>query len=242
MWVGMRQIQNFGDERQTTACAYCYNSTETRDHIPPRVLLDEPFPENLSVVPACLECNNAASADEEYLACLVECVIFGTTEPANLDREKVRRLLRERPALQARLAESHQQEEKQSIFSIEMKRVERIVIKLARGHSLYELNEPQLVEPSSVKIDPLHLLSIAEREAFERTIENGFSVWPEVGSRAMQRLIENGSEWIEIQPSRYRYIVTTDVTVRVRVVLSEYLACEVIWSNDRSKETNLPIL
>lgn len=226
----MRQIRNFGDVRQTAACAHCGGVTETRDHVPARVLLDTPFPQNLPVVFACTECNNAASADEEYLACLVECVICGTTTPASLRREKVRRILTQRPALQAKLAKDRQQDGEQSVFSVELDRIKRIVVKLARGHCLYELNEAQLAASENVGIAALHLLGNAEREAFERTTAGkGLALWPEVGSRAMQRLVEDGSEWIIVQPGRYRYLATADATVRVRLVLSEYLACEVIW-------------
>lgn len=221
----MLYLNNYGDERQVAACAYCRSATETRDHVPARVLLDEPFPENLPVVPACLECNNSASADEEYLACLVECVICGTTKPGNLARDKIRRLLTGRSALQAKLDTAQQA----GVFDIELERVERVIVKLARGHSLYELNEPQLAAPSRVGIAPLHLLDAAAREAFENASGEGFSVWPEIGSRAMQRLVKDGHGWIEGQSGRYRYLATADDLVRVRMVLSEYLACEVIW-------------
>lgn len=226
----MRQIPNYGDTRQIAACAYCGGRTQTRDHVPSRVLLDEPFPENLPIVPACLECNNQASADEEYLACLVECVIFGTTEPASLGREKIRRLLTERATLQARIAAAHRREE--SVFSVELERIERIVVKLARGHALYELNEAQLYTPSCVKIAPLHLLGDEAREAFECSAGDSFGGWPEVGSRAMQRLADSGETWIEVQPGRYRYRASADGSVQVCMVLSEYLACEVVWNGE----------
>ena len=121
-------------------------------------------------------------------------------------------------------------ENEQSFFKIELDRVERVVFKLAQGHTVYELNEPQSAEPSSVVISPLHLLDNGMREAFESTSGCGFAIWPEVGSRAMQCLVQNDNGWIEVQLGRYRYFVTTDAVVRVRLVLSEYLACEVIWN------------
>lgn len=223
----MQQLTNHGDSREAAACTYCRNDTETRDHVPARVLLDEPFPENLSVVPSCLACNNAASADEEYLACLVECVVCGTTKPAEIGRPKIRRLLGERPALQARLTAAHTRNAGASIFAVEQDRVAHIVVKLARGHSLYELNESVVDAPSYLDVIPLHLLN--DRAEFERTNGNGFGVWPEVGSRAMQRLAEAGQQWIDVQPGRYRFIATAEAVVRVRLVLSEYLACEVVW-------------
>ncbi len=59
------------------------------------------------------------------------------------------------------------------------------------------------------------------------------SFWPEVGSRAMQRIIVESpgtSMWIEAQRGRYRYIASVaDVGTVDRFVLSEYLACEVVW-------------
>lgn len=62
---------------------------------------------------------------------------------------------------------------------------------------------------------------------------SGLSVWPEVGSRALQRVVEgtdlDGLGWITVQPGRYRYSVTANGGVTVRMVLSEYLAGEVIW-------------
>jgi len=226
----MRQLKNDGDTRQAEACAYCGEATQTRDHVPSRILLDEPFPENLPVVPACLPCNNKASFDEEYLACLIECVICGTTDPARVGREKIRRTLAKQHALQARLTAALRWENEQSLFNIELDRVERIVVKLAQGHALYELNEPQLAKPSSVVISPLGLLDNDVRGAFENTSGYDFAIWPEVGSRAMQRLVQNAHGWLEVQLGRYRYLATTDTVVRVRLVLSEYLACEVIWS------------
>ncbi len=32
----MRQLKNFGDDRQTDHCVYCAKGIETREHIPPR--------------------------------------------------------------------------------------------------------------------------------------------------------------------------------------------------------------
>ena len=68
----------FVDERLTGKCIYCGRNPETRDHVPSRVLLDKPFPDNLPVVDACRTCNEDFSQDEEYLACLIECAICGT--------------------------------------------------------------------------------------------------------------------------------------------------------------------
>jgi len=45
----MRQLHSFADDRLLAGCVYRSGSTETRDHVPSRVLLDEPYQENLPV-------------------------------------------------------------------------------------------------------------------------------------------------------------------------------------------------
>jgi len=57
----MEQLRNFGDARQMAFCAYCGRGTETRNDVTSKVFLDEPYPTNLSVVPACQSCNEGSS-------------------------------------------------------------------------------------------------------------------------------------------------------------------------------------
>lgn len=49
-------------------CAYCGAEDRelTDDHVPPKLMLEEPFPDNLVTVPACLECNQRFQKDDEY--------------------------------------------------------------------------------------------------------------------------------------------------------------------------------
>ena len=229
----MEQLWNFGDQRQVAWCAYCGRGTSTRDHVPSKVLLDKPYPENLPVVPACRDCNEGLSIDEEYVACLMECATTGSAFPSDVWRPKVQRILSEKPALAARLAASREQIAETTQFSIEGDRVKRVLLKLGRGHALFELNEPQFTEPSNLVYVPLPSLPRDIRTRFEELPEP--SVWPEVGSRAMQRLVEAGDlsrEWIVVQPSRYRYVAFAESTIVVRIVLSEYLGCEVVWGEN----------
>ncbi len=87
----MRQINIFSDRRFDLSCSYCGSSLkeQTRDHVPSKILLDKPFPENLPVILACYSCNQNFSMDEEYFACLIECAKLGTTEIENLQRENL---------------------------------------------------------------------------------------------------------------------------------------------------------
>jgi hypothetical protein len=48
-------------------CAYCRKiKKSTGDHVPPKLLLEQPFPPNLLTVPACEDCNKSFKADDEY--------------------------------------------------------------------------------------------------------------------------------------------------------------------------------
>jgi hypothetical protein len=131
----------FVDERLRGFCSYCDDLPDTRDHVPSRVFLDEPFPANLPVVEACRSCNESFSQDEEYIACFIECVLRGTTEPLQIQREKIKKILIERPLLAARIQESCSRNEMGNmVWKVEMERVENVILKLARGHLAFELN------------------------------------------------------------------------------------------------------
>ncbi|MCL5105441.1 MAG: hypothetical protein M1133_15205 [Armatimonadetes bacterium] len=225
----MDQLPNYGDGRQSAFCVYCGDVTETRDHVPSRVLLDEPYPDNLPVVSACEPCNSSFSKDEEYVACLVECALRGVVGGEGIQRQKIERILRKKPALAARIEEARSAQGDHISFGVERDRVRTVVLKLARGHAAFELNEPQLDEPRCVAYVPLSTMSDDMRSSFETPPVVGG--WPEVGSRAMLRLIgsEVTARWIVVQPSQYRYLVYVDTGVVVRMVIGDYLACEVIW-------------
>jgi hypothetical protein len=48
-------------------CAYCGKPKKlTKDHVPPKLLLEQPYPPNLWTVPACEDCNASFKADDEY--------------------------------------------------------------------------------------------------------------------------------------------------------------------------------
>lgn len=227
----MQQMPNYGDERQLAQCVYCGGNTLTRDHVPAKVLLDEPYPANLPVVPACESCNLGFSLDEEYVACLVDCAVTGSTRADDVHRPKTNRILERKPALVSMLTQARIETNGQVSLAINPDKIRRVILKLGRGHAAYELNEPQFEEPISLHFAPLTVMASGARERFESPIYT--ATWPEVGSRAMQRLANEPftrSLWITVQEGRYRYMTAVSATVMVRVVISEYLGCEVIWS------------
>jgi len=200
--------------------------------MPSRVFLDKPYPEHLPVVPACADCNAGFSLDEQYVACLIECSMCGSADPAAVKRDKIARILRDTPALAARIAAARRETADGVTFAVEFDRVRNVVLKLARGHAAFELNEPQFSEPANVGIAPLAVIPAEDRERFEQPPAQ--LIWSEVGSRAMHRLAGSFPDgdsmgWIVVQPRRYRYLTAMGPGVTVRMVFSEFLAAEVLW-------------
>jgi hypothetical protein len=220
-------------------CVHCGGSTETKDHGPSKIFLDPPYPLDLPTLPCCELCNQSFSRDEEYLGVFIDCVLSGTTEPSRLGREKVRKALERNDSLRSRIECSKTEVDtlgggKMIVWQAEEVRVRNVIIKLARCHAAFELNEPRLDEPTQVMFMPLTLINQEQRARFEdHPISGGLAAWPEVGSRAMQRLMiadEAYNEgWLIVQEGRYRYMTVAASDVVVRGVFSEYLGFEVIW-------------
>jgi hypothetical protein len=79
-----------------------------------------------------------------------------------------------------------------TLWTVENERVKAVLLKLARGHASYDYNLPQLREPDSLHFKPLFKMTEAERSRFEEhddQTEQMLASWPEVGSRALQRLL-----------------------------------------------------
>jgi hypothetical protein len=230
----MRQLPDYGDDRNKGYCVHCgLGADESHDHVPSKILLDEPLPENVAVTSSCRKCNNGFSLDEQYFACLLECVVAGDTDPAGIQRDKIARTLEKDQKLAATLKACRQEIDGRVVWNADMDRVRNVVLKHARCHMAYELNEPQTDEPAFVSIKPIEFMTGEELQRFERD-DQVFALWPEVGSRAMNRLLIAGPDvftegWLVVQDGRYRYRVTQGDGNRVRMVFREYLACEVAW-------------
>lgn len=229
----------FFDERLMTSCVYCGGPPETDDHVPSKILLDEPFPEGLAVVLSCWACNNGLSRDEDYVVCFIDCVLAGSTDPNDVGREKIRRALRHSPALAARIEAARTAGNDGQIFwQPEQDRVRRVVMKLARGHVAYWLSTPRYDEPEHVALMPIDQLTEQKRGQFEAAPQE--AIWPEIGSRAfvdaaitwtrsLEQAVQLPNAWQQFQPGRYRFLVSYSDRIKVRMLLSEYLACEVMW-------------
>lgn len=220
----MRQIAPFSDQRLGGRCVHCGGIPTTRDHVPPKAFLDPPFPESLSVVPACEPCNQQASVDEEYVTCALEVAVCGSSDPSDLERDSVARALRHSPALRARLAAQYDG----SALAVEQDRVVRVVAKAAKGLWVFETGSPVDDADIEVRWWPMVASFADETSEFDRLTP--IDLLPEVGSRLMFRVFEEwhmGNEWQVIQPARVRYAIETGTGGdRVKIVLRNYLAVE----------------
>ena len=236
----MYHIDDFSDERNKAWCIHCGSGASevnevNRDHVPSKSLLEKPYPENLPQVFVCKACNEGFSLDEEYFSVFLGCVLSGSTDPEKQIDSRVERILSRSDKLRSRIENAKVEEtlfggEKRLLWKPETERIERVILKNARGHALYEYGEPMLSEPTHVWFAPLAVMTAAERFHFEHLEWNG--LLPEVGSRMMTRVF-TGKDlvdgWVQVQKDRYRYLVAQQGLMLVRTVLSEYLATEVYW-------------
>jgi hypothetical protein len=241
----MDQLRDYADVRLVNGCIYCGGPEATREHTPSKVFLDSPYPENLPVVAACRPCNNGFSPDEEYVACLIESAIVGTTDPSKFERSTVSKILSRSPALRARIEKAKYFDGGRVSFGIEEARVRNVLLKLAKGHAVFELSMPFRDEPTTIWWSPLEQLPDQDQETFHSA--HVTHLLGEVGSRGMQRQYvtqlrlqgENGegttmglivTDWVDVQEDVYRYLALHDTDgVKIRIVIREYLACEVTW-------------
>ena len=119
-------------------------------------------------------------------------------------------------------------------LSIEIERFENVLLKCAYGHLKFENSETEFSKPDQVWYKPIHTLTEEEEKVFFSVSE--MEKAPEVGSRAMQRLYlsEDGKPmetWIHVQDGIYSYYISISIGLKiVRMIIRNYLACEIIWN------------
>jgi hypothetical protein len=237
----VRSINEFVDQRQKAWCIHCTRALtglETNDdHVPSKSLLTKPFPDNLPTITICKQCNAGFSLDEQYTATFLSCVLAGSTESKRQSNSIAKRALVERAPLRARIERSKSEIVTQGgqtriVWKPEIERIERVVLKNARGHVYFEYGEPMLQAPLSIRVLPLEAMTQGELLDFEGAQEAKLAAWPEVGSRMGTRLLtalDVEGQWVVVQKGRYRYSVTQGTRFVARSILSEYLASEVVW-------------
>lgn len=239
----MDQIPQYADERLSAElegrCLYCEcgfggEIVPSVDHVPSKTLLRKPYPSNLPTVPACVRCNNGFSQDEQYVRVFLGCVIAGSTDPDAQTDSGVRAILVRSPALRAEVTAAMREPlpGEPLMWEPDHARMSTVLVKNARGHLWYE-HAQHRPDPPDVAYVALETLTQARREAFENPTDVSAAL-PEVGTRALARVFSGDTfdGWTFVQDEHYRFAVhhRGDGAVRVRTVISEYLATEVVWA------------
>lgn len=214
----------YGEGKLDKICCYCGAWADTVDHVPSKVFLDEPYPDNLPVVPCCRKCNEEFSLDEEYVAVLLECVRWRTFDPEQFKREKVRKIVKHTPAILNTVRESVLQLlDGHYTIDPENARLKMVLTKLIAGHLRFE-GLDQLFLHSGLQIDfyqDIHSSGESYRQFYSPINSD---LLPEVGSRALILLVEKGfvgSPWIPVQPNSYEYCVSPDNS-EVRIIIQDF--------------------
>lgn len=221
------------EKKKKNGCIYCGNPAETREHIPSKTLLVEPYPENLPTIPACFICNNGFSADELYVSCFLDtlkCSIFSNYD---LTTETVTRL-EKTPTLSKRLQEDIQTINGEVSFSYDKEKLLRILVKLAQGHVGFEFDHLSF-DNDSLKVWYDFVFNLSESDILEFNKIPEDDKAPEVGSRGMVtpfivQNIETGEAsvfmfWHDVQDEQYRYQIyyNENNELEVKIVILEML-------------------
>lgn len=253
----MREIEDFTDDRLKAWCIHCgtviADIESNRDHVPTKSLLTKALRERgahydrgagdeldyLPQVIVCRRCNSSFSPDENYLLCVLHAVVAGSLYPDPVEHPEAATVLRSNRHVVRSLKRAPDGQlllfEDLKPFTLypDTDKVQRVIVKNARGHAYHEIAEPLLQAPDHVAFLPLEQLSPEQRDAFE-TVGTGaeLSVWPEVGSRMTVQLFDEEAMvggWITVEPGRYRYSIDWTEAVTVKTVIWEYLATETRW-------------
>lgn len=220
----MFQRPEYGEGHPERVCCYCGGFADTVDHVPSKVFLDKPYPDNLPVVPCCKKCNEQFSLDEEYVAVLFECVRLQTFTPKQFKREKIRKIVNHNPAILQTVKETiHPLLDGHFSIDPENVRLKKVLTKLIAGHLRFEGLDQWFLHDA---LDICFYQDIHTNDEFFRRFYSPINsdLLPEVGSRALIALVENGyagSPWFTVQPGRYEYSVAPDNS-EVRIIIHDF--------------------
>ncbi|MBZ2171666.1 hypothetical protein [Nitratidesulfovibrio sp. SRB-5] len=243
-------------ERKTDmSCVFCGAHAETREHTPSKVFLSKPYPENLSVVPSCGECNNSFSSDELYTFLVIKLLVDGYFPQLNVVDSYVHGKLKDtREGIDAinstNMYFNKKVKDKNCIFFDA--RVDRVLKKLAVCHATHDLSDGYYKFSRGFRMslccfDILPNMSESEKDLID-SIEPVL-LFPEIGSMGYEHIfaldtkltsVETGEEkiiqscviiWNEVQDGSYRYICAHKIdALLVKIVISEFLYAVVIFT------------
>lgn len=142
-------------KRVRGACVYCGRPADTRDHAPPKTLLERKYPPNLFAVWACGPCNRGFARDEEYFIAVLSQIATAPTLSARIaEGGSVDRALTRSPGLDRRIINSLSVSDNGRVMlQPERDRVNRIVAKIAFGIFIRRYG----VVPAPEEVQPIGL-------------------------------------------------------------------------------------
>ena len=221
------------EKSKSNGCIYCGNPATTREHVPSKAFLTEPYPDNLPTIPACFKCNNGYSEDENYVACFLDILKSHVYSDYSVQEQTNSRTAKDKK-LQNILQKQIETQDGIVFYQLDEQRFDRILLKLARGHGSFEFDYVDF-DNAKRRIWYDFLFHIPEEALlnFESIPESDIA--PEIGSRSITtpfipQNMETGdaigfSAWNEVQENRYRYQVSHNKkgNITVKIVIFEFL-------------------
>ena len=255
----MRYAKDYTDERHGDHCVVCgvplTLGKSSKDHVPPKSVLNKPYPNRLPTVPACTKCNNESGAKDEYFAAWLGATMSMTVDPDHQVLPKTATILRSNQELMQRLnrefTRAHNKEGKFLFLRHAPESRNEItdtILKVGRGLVLFELGEFRPDPPIFHFVQFAGNMSHEDRREFDASVE--ISVLPEIGARAMSRMLIDGnnnsySSWVNVQDGVFRYMAFVYDGLVIKMIFHEYLLVQFIWPsgipydwNDESLSAN----
>ena len=144
-------------------CIYCGKPTTSKDHVPPKCFFPKPVPKNLITVPACFDCNESFSADENYTRIILASAKISDQPGSSAEKiwnQKVQRSLQKNSKVLKEIYISFRFVDiyhgpiylgKRPAFPCDRKRIDRIIGKIVKGLFYFENKKP-LSNDFTVKI------------------------------------------------------------------------------------------
>jgi hypothetical protein len=184
---------------------YCGQRATTRDHVPPRSLLERPFPSNLPTVAGCEPCNCGFSLDEQYFLVLLGQIGNSQTITAKVAPGGViHRALTRAPALDERIFQALESDDEDGRILIrpEINRIRRVIRKIALGLFVLRYGRvPALDSVRPVNAYPYNLEDQRPAPYFIATFTERF----------------RSKQWKHIQRGVFSYIFVRDPSSSSRV-------------------------
>lgn len=218
-------------------CVYCYEKADTREHIPSKIFLNEPYSNNLAILPACFNCNNSYSDKEQYLACLIDYLQYKLYNLETVQRSKIQKTFISKPHIKDELEKStiYANDGKLNYIEYNHDKIQAILLKLSIGHATYSLSRIHLDKPDIINYKFLPELSDEELHNFNSEVMCDVS--PEIGARSFDNIVITNDgipivTWNIVQDNQYKFLAYESKTsMNIRIVIGEFLYAEVIWNN-----------